>query len=286
MRSTITIALLTNHLDAWVVALAVAVVALAVHGRLTPETLPLVLVMAAGYWLAFALNDYFDAPADSLDPNKSRRNAFARRDWNRRWFWLPAIVLAVVISGYLLTYGWPGVLVVAMSGVIAWSYSAPPIRFKDRPGLDVLVHALFVETYPYVLVLTLLGLAWTALDAFIVTLLIGASLSAQLEQQLRDFDTDLVAGRTFATVAGRRVTHVLLVLASASLLALAGLYWAVRGVPIFLVPYGVIVLPALLHRLWRGPHRARSQHLVVWTALGGLVYTLWLLLRHLTHTPA
>lgn len=286
MRFATTIALVTNHLDAWVVALAVAVVALAVHGRLRPETLPLVLVMATGYWLAFALNDYFDAPADSLDPDKSRRNAFTHRDWNRRWFWIPAIGLAVFISGYLFTFGWLGVLVVAMSGVIAWSYSAPPIRFKDRPGLDVLVHALFVETYPYVLVLTLLGLAWTALDAFIVTLLIGASLSAQLEQQLRDFDRDLTVGRTFATVAGRRVTHVLLVVASASLLVLAGLFWAVWGVPVFLMPYGLIVLPALLHRLWRGPHRARSQHLVLWTALVGLAYTLWLLLQHLAHRPA
>lgn len=268
--------LLLNHLDAWVVAVAIVATALVVHNRLAWGTLPLLGAIGLAYWLAFALNDYFDAPADALDPQKARGNYFSGQGGQQAWFWLAALGLMGLIAGVLARYGWAGGAVLAVGALAAWAYSAPPLRLKARPGLDVLTHAVFVESFPYAAVLLLLGAAWSALDAFILAVLFLASLSAQLEQQLRDLELDKLSGRTFATCAGRPLTYALLVLTTIALIGGAGIYFLRAEVPWYLVPYGIIPLPALLHRLTRGPNRPRSPQVVTLTALIGLAYTLWL----------
>ena len=45
----------------------------------------------------------------------------------------------------------------ALSLLVMWTYSGRPFRLKSRPGLDLLTHALFVESYPYMVTLLLLG---------------------------------------------------------------------------------------------------------------------------------
>ncbi len=191
--------LLFNHLDAWVVTMAIVVAALFVHARLAIETIPLLLAVGGAYWLGFALNDYYDAPYDRLDSHKAGGNYFTRDSPSNGWFWVISGLLMVFVALALGRYGWVGALVAVVGVGVAWSYSAPPLRLKERPGLDVLTHAVFVESFPYAAILLLLGVAWTALDGFILGVLFLSSLSAQLEQQLRDFDLDLQTGRTFAT---------------------------------------------------------------------------------------
>ncbi|MEZ4516805.1 MAG: UbiA family prenyltransferase [Chloroflexota bacterium] len=271
--------LLVNHLDAWVVAMAIVVAALLVHAQLALETLPLVLVIGSAYWLAFAINDYFDAPQDRLVSQKADGNYFADNETPRRWFWLVATALILFIILVITGYGWTGWLVVTIGAFAAWAYSAPPIRLKERPGLDLVSHAVFVESYPYVAALLLMNVTPTLLDGFILVALFLSSLSAQLEQQLRDFDLDETTGRTFATVAGRQITYRLLVGVTLTLLVGAGTFYLLKGVPAYLVPFGFIPLPALLHRLWRGPSQPRSPGLVVATALVGLGYTIWLVVQ-------
>lgn len=273
--------LLFNHLDAWVVSMAVAVAALTVHGRLAFDTLPIVLAVGIAYWLAFALNDYFDAPYDSQDDHKARGNYFTQGFSSYRWFWVVAAVLLGMTTFILGRFGMNGAIVMVVGALVAWVYSAPPIRLKARPGLDVLTHALFVESFPYVAVVLLLGVAWTTLDLFILGVLFLGSLTAQLEQQLRDFDLDRLTGRTFATVAGRRVTYGLLVMTTVTLLVVAAVFYLRGSVPLYLVPYGLIPLPALLHRLVRGPDQPRSPALVAVTAFIALLYTVWLVVSQM-----
>lgn len=270
-----------NHLDAWVVAVAVVATALLVHDRLAWDTLPLVAAIGGAYWLAFAVNDYFDAPADGLDTHKARSNYFCRTTARPALFWAAAVGVAVVIVLVLARYGWPGFGVLAVGVLVCWAYSAPPLRLKQRPGLDVLTHAAFVEVFPYLAVLLLLGESWTTLDLFILLVLFVSSFSAQLEQQLRDYRVDQLTGRTFATVAGRPLTYGLLVISTVVLIGGAGLYYLRAEVPAYLIPYGVIPLPALLHRLFRGADRPRSSRLVMLTALTGLAYTVWLVISGL-----
>ncbi|MFW5942226.1 MAG: UbiA family prenyltransferase [bacterium] len=264
--------LLLNHLDAWGSTFIIAVLALILHDALTAHTLLLVVALTAGYWLAFAINDYCDAPFDAADEHKARRNFFVRYSVSPR----SAKAVLFAISAFLLvvfaSFGWSGIAAIAIALFVTWAYSAPPLRFKNRPGLDLLVHAVFVETFPYLVCLTLAQLTWTRLDVVLLVVLFLASLTAQLEQQLRDFDVDVETGRTFATVVGRRNTTRLLQLATA-LLILVGAYHVFDGtIPLFVTAFGLIGLPALLHRFLRGRSKPRSEKLVYLSALTGLAY--------------
>jgi lycopene elongase/hydratase (dihydrobisanhydrobacterioruberin-forming) len=162
---------------------------------------------------------------------------------------------------------------------IMWAYSAPPLRIKGRPGLDLLVHGLFVETFPYWTCLYLTGVGWGAFNYAILTLLFLASLTARLEQQVRDFEIDRRYERTFATMVGRTPAFRLLQLCTA-LLGGVGISAVLTGIiPWRFAPLGLIGLPVLLHRFCR-PATARRPLGLSWVALGaGALYIAWLLLQ-------
>jgi hypothetical protein len=80
--------LISNHMDAWQVALVIATLPLLIHGAIRRETAVLALAIGVGYWFAFALNDYFDAPFDRLDEQKAQRNFFVQQPTPR---WLVAV---------------------------------------------------------------------------------------------------------------------------------------------------------------------------------------------------
>lgn len=272
-RKRIYFKLISNHMDAWQVALVIAALPLLIHETVRWETAVLVLAIGGGYWFAFALNDYFDAPFDALDRQKAARNFFVHwpiAGWKLLLF--SAVLLTLIAAAYA-QFGWHGWLFWGVSCLVAWAYSAPPLRLKMRPGLDLLTHALFVQTFPYVVCLALIQAAWSLLDWVLLAILFLASLTAQLEQQARDFTVDLQVGRTFATKVGRqRVIQVLRWTTAVCLLV--ALIAVLNGmIPWFLLPFGVIGLPALLHRFWRQPEAPRSERLVIFSTTVGFLYT-------------
>ncbi len=265
--------LISNHMDAWQVALVIATLPLLIHGAVRWETAVLALAVGVGYWFAFALNDYFDAPFDALDRQKAARNFFVHVPVPA-WVILPfsVILLMAVLAAYA-QFGLMGWLFWAISCFVAWAYSAPPLRLKMRPGLDLAIHALFVQTFPYVMCMILIQASWGLLDWVLLAILFLASLTAQLEQQVRDFVVDLQAGGTFTTWLGR--THVVQGLRWATAVCLIiALISVLNGtIPWFLLPFGFIGLPALLHRFWRRPETPRSERLVLVSTTVGFLYT-------------
>src|SRR5690606_36053575 len=152
--------LISNHMDPWQVALVIATLPLLIHGAIRRETAVLALAIGVGYWCAFALNDYFDAPFDRLDEQKAQRNFFVQQPTPR---WLVAVfsvVLLAVVAAAFAPFGPLGWLLWLVSCLVAWAYSAPPLRLKMRPGLDLLTHALFVQTFPYVMSMVLIRASW------------------------------------------------------------------------------------------------------------------------------
>ncbi|HSH03350.1 MAG TPA: UbiA family prenyltransferase [Anaerolineae bacterium] len=267
-----------NHMDAWVTTLLISGIALTLHGAWSERTIVLWLSLVVGYWYAFALNDYFDAPYDRLEAGKGARNFFVGEALSERVLWWGTVA---VVGLLLLSYGqfgWRGVLVLGVSLFIMWGYSAPPLRFKRRPGLDVVVHALGVQTYPYWVVLLLLGAEWTVLDKTLWLIFLLASMTAQIEQQLRDYEIDVQFDRTFVMAVGRGRAIQLLRGVTAVMLGVA--VWAVwAGVlPAVVAGLGVIASPAMLHRFVRKPGTPRSEGLIkwlVWAALGYGVVVGW-----------
>ena len=271
--------LLLNHMDAWGSTLIIATLALLLHDNLNWDSVPLVAALTTGYWLAFALNDYFDAPYDAVDPRKARRNFFVHFSLSRRQLLLPAALLSAFPFLILATYGWFGLLMALLAFFVPWAYSAPPLRLKNRPGLDLLTHALFVETFPYITCLLLTQTQWMRLDIVMILILFLASLTAQLEQQLRDFQVDVSTGTTFATRFGHRSTAHLLKAATAVLALVAVIHVVDGTIPLFVAAFGLISLPALLHRFLRDRRQPRSEWLITLSAAAGLLYTGLVILR-------
>lgn len=264
--------LISNHMDAWQVAMVIAMLPLLIHGAIRRETAVLALAIGVGYWFAFALNDYFDAPFDRLDGQKAQRNFFVQQPTPG---WLVAVfslALLAVVAAAFAPFGPLGWLLWLVSCLVAWAYSAPPLRLKMRPGLDLLTHALFVQTFPYVVSMLLTQASWGLLDWVLLAILGLASLTAQLEQQARDFVVDGLAGGTFTTWLGQgRVVRGLRGITAVCLLI--ALVFVLSGtIPWFLMPFGLIGLPALLHRFWRSAETPRSERLVLLSTTAGFLY--------------
>lgn len=255
--------LLQNHADAWIVTFAITSGVLILHDFFSWSAVLLVFSITAGYWLAFALNDYFDADVDRLDVIKKERNFFTQHRTSAVSALIGFGIAAVIIAPGMLQFGWRGFFVSAVCVVVMWAYSAPPIRLKSRPGIDLPVHALFVETCPYLLVMFLLGLVWKPLDFVILGLGVMASLTAQLEQQIRDVDVDHQSGEmTFTLWVGVGRALFLLKLISVVMVAY-GLYFMAAGViPLWIAPIGLFAVPAVLSRLWRQPGEPRPEYLI------------------------
>lgn len=267
------IKLLLNHMDAWQVALIIALLPLLIHEAIRWETAVLALAIGVGYWFAFALNDYYDAPFDSKDAQKRIRNFFVQHSISgKKLGFISLSILLILLLAYA-QFGWLGWLLWGISCFVAWAYSAPPIRLKNRPGLDLLTHALFVQTFPYAVCMLLIRATWGLLDLVLVGILFLTSLTAQMEQQARDFAIDQQSGGTFATKMG--LSHVVLGLRLATAVCLLLAFISVLNgmIPWYLLPFGLIGLPALLHRFWRGPKTPRSERLVILSTTAGFLYT-------------
>lgn len=262
--------LIFNHVDAWGMTFIVAALSLALRGALRQETLAIPAALALGAWFAFAVNDRFDAAYDKQDAEKSRRNAFTSTAGTSLDVLLIIAfgTLAIIYAGF----GLPGILTGLCGLAAAWVYSAPPLRLKTRPGFDLFTHAAFVETFPYLAAVVLASAALTAFDVLAWSILALASLSAQLEQQIRDFDVDSRLERNFTTAIGLRASHRTMGAASVVVIAL-GLFGVFSGIiPSFIWPGMAMTLPMFVHRLIRPVGAPRNERLIRVSMVAGAVY--------------
>lgn len=265
--------LFLNHADAWGLTLVICALPLLIHQvRLAPLSLALIVTITLCYWLGFAVNDYFDAPFDAQHQDKRRRNFFARQTVGKGWLrlgLLAAFGSAVIV---LAQFGLKGALVALFGCLALWLYSAPPARLKTRPGWDLLMHVLFVQTFPYAVVMYLLLLPWQAIDTVLLTTFGLASLTAQLEQQIRDYEVDSRTERNFTTVVGIAWSSRLLRFGTILLIANVTLHTLTGVIPMLLAPFGIIALPILLHRFLRSSSAPRSEWLVRLSVAAAVLY--------------
>src|SRR5262249_6940650 len=145
--------------------------------------------------------------------------------------------------------GTTGLALLVLNLTVMWAYSAPPIRLKARPGIDVLAHAVFVQTWAYAMCVVLIGAPWTRADGVLLGVNFFASLSGQLAQQLRDYDLDAQGEPTFVTAVGRPMGTICLRIATLALVAGVILALAAGLVPLRLAPLAVAFAPAAFARV-------------------------------------
>ncbi|MEU1968203.1 UbiA family prenyltransferase [Micromonospora sediminicola] len=110
-----------------------------------PRSLAALVVLGPLLWTAvLAVNDRYDLPSDRRNPRKASAplvtgllTAVDLMRWHHGAA-LAALVLAATAVGPAFALGTAVVL------LLGWLYSAPPVRLKTRPGLDVAANALAV----------------------------------------------------------------------------------------------------------------------------------------------
>ena len=150
------------------------------------------------------LNDIYDYESDA---RSSRRRAIwgAAISEHDRPFVRRAceITTPIVLAGALLIAHWPNILATCGLVVMAWAYSVPPVRLKERPPLDSLSNGLGFFLFPFVMGYSLgADVSAMPLRYYLLALCVCGihALAAAA-----DYDADKAANhRTLAVVFGRR----------------------------------------------------------------------------------
>jgi len=261
-----------HRIDAWGVALIVCSIALLVHDAVTPRNLLLVLAVTAAYGLGYAVNDYFDSPFDAQEAGKARHNFFVRHRLSPRRARAVFAAAVAVPLGVFASFGVRGLLVAATCVLVIWAYSAPPLRLKSRPGLDLLTHALFVQTFAYFICVFLTGAGWLRADAWLLAINFLASLSGQLAQQVRDFDLDSRTDVNFATTVGLPATATCLQGTTLAVVVTGVAGFVVGALPLILAPLALGFGFAAARRM-RGGERLPSPAQIYLPTTLALAYT-------------
>ena len=238
-----------NRIDAWGAAYVVGALVLIAHHMLTLQTFLLMMAITTNYWLGYWLNDYFDAPYDRNDDDKAHHNIFIQRPIPHWQVWTIVGVIFLFSAVPFLSFGWRGALILLVSYMVMWAYSAPPFRLKSKPGLDLLTHALFVQSWPYFVCMWLTQTQWTLLDLLLVGICFLGSLSGQLNQQIRDFAVDAATDSNFTTRVGVNATMILLRISATGAIALFLLGVGFGYISWLFVPLGFLSVPKLAHHL-------------------------------------
>ena len=158
---------------------------------------------------AFIINNIEDAVDDARDPEKGHRNVISSGALQRKEGLL--IAAATLIMAFLLfaASGSRTLVIGIVTLILAYFYSAPPLRLKARPITDVVTHALMLSG-----LLIMAGYFAYDREPQVVWLVIAAavlfSAYGQFYNQVDDYDVDKESGLNNTVVLlGKNFTRFL-----------------------------------------------------------------------------
>jgi len=211
----------------------------------------LVFVLGTIYFLIpynlamYGINDVFDYESDLRNPRKGGvEGALLDRSMHRPTLWA-ALLTNVPFLVFLVVVGHPlSWLVLAVSVFAVIAYSAPGLRFKERPFVDSVTSSThFVSPAVYGLVLAgavFTPALWALLAAFFLWGLASHAFGA-VQDVIADREADI---SSIATVIGARATTRLAVIAY----LLAGVLllfteWPGPLAAVLVLPYAAVCAP-------------------------------------------
>ena len=141
----------------------------------------------------FSLNDFYDAAYDSKEPIKKTRNVFCSSISNR---WGKAVLITCLGLSLLLggIVSLQIFLAIALLNILAFFYSAPPIRLRNRLYWDW----IFVFFWKGIIILSgyfyFSGtiISWDLFMLGAIAIVLFLSLISQIINQIRDFKVDKI----------------------------------------------------------------------------------------------
>ena len=98
----------------------------------------------------FAINNFYDIASDNKNPRRKNINAIASGNISRKTaikFLLILALIPIIISVLLFRY--EVIIFCIYLLFLGWTYSAPPLRTKNIPGIDVIWH--FIGFFSYII---------------------------------------------------------------------------------------------------------------------------------------
>jgi 4-hydroxybenzoate polyprenyltransferase len=193
----------------------------------------------------YGINDVFDYESDLRNPRKGGvEGALLDRSVHRTTLWavvvtnVPFLVALVLLGG---PWSW---LVLAISVFAVIAYSAPGLRFKERPFVDSLTSSTHFVS-PAVYGLALAGTHWTGQLVAVCVAFFLWGVASHAFGAVQDVLADRAGGiGSVATVIGARAT-VRLAFAAYLVAGVVMLFTAFPGpiAAIVVIPYALNVLP-------------------------------------------
>ncbi|MHA2224647.1 MAG: UbiA family prenyltransferase [Candidatus Hodarchaeales archaeon] len=144
----------------------------------------------------WGINDFYDAPFDSLDPIKRSRNYFCSDHFENNPL-KGYLVLIIPLGSSLvcsLLLGFEIFLIFFIVLIIGHFYSAPPLRFKEKPFFDFVTHGFYVGGFFFFLGGSIVSTTSVLLIQPLFLLLFNLSVIdgawIQFNSQIFDFEID------------------------------------------------------------------------------------------------
>jgi 4-hydroxybenzoate polyprenyltransferase len=256
----------------------------------TPPLYLMIIIVFSAQIFLFASNNYFDRHVDKLDDIKRARNPVCSGKVTNAEVWLLLISTAALALIFSFLYNLQTFLFTILALFIFYFYTAEPMRFKKRVGLDVLSHATFINVFPYFATMIALW-DFDFAAVFLLFILIIRSAIAQLLQEIRDYEVDKKVEKNTVIVLGRknaiRIVFSLWLLVIISTLILMITYQILGfGLRLFfiIVPFICMIYspsfyelltaeeyPKLIETLWMG-HGRTSRRIVGYYGISFGVY--------------
>ncbi|TLP74074.1 prenyltransferase [Nesterenkonia sphaerica] len=193
----------------------------------------------------YGINDVFDYASDAANPRKGgAEGALLAPSRHRTVLLASAVVCVPFVVALVLLGTWPSWIALGCSLFAVVAYSAPPLRFKEIPGVDSLTSSVhFVSPAVYGLVLAgadIEGATLSLLGAFLLWGMASHAFGA-----VQDIGPDRAAGiASIATALGARNTvRTVLALWAAAGLLVFGLGWPAAVAGLLVLPYIAAAVP-------------------------------------------
>lgn len=157
----------------------------------------------------FSINDSFDIEEDKH--KEGGTNPLVSKELSFKKGFIFAVVSGLLGLILSLAFG-PKVFLFSLTGILAvLSYSAPPLRLKSRPLLDLISHGYFAGVFIFILPLLIFNHGLISRYYSIALSIFYISVILELRNHLEDFEIDKAAGlKTTVCVLGRKNSERLL----------------------------------------------------------------------------
>jgi 4-hydroxybenzoate polyprenyltransferase len=175
---------------------------------ITTYLIPFLVFFVSTFFImsfTFVINNYYDIETDRENPRRMHTNALASGKFTKKagmGFSVLFVIVALVTS---FVFKIEVFLVCILLLLWMWTYSAPPLRIKGRPGMDILWH--FGGFVIIVLWGSLLAGSVTTLNWLFAVSVALDSCIGQVWNHYRDYLFDKKSRtKTFAVLVGTDIT--------------------------------------------------------------------------------